>query len=382
MEETEQKLSEFAIKISHEAKLKELLRNLNSVESQLFSDAAKKFIKVLKSDSGPEFLRSYIQTSSKLVEISQAWESRIGKPGFLHILNLVSAILKLCKDNVVGEGGGGDTGRWLDKFARSLIEEKMGDLYKELNSKEAKRQNAVLSLLASVVLRNSHLAWEVAKVFDFKLSFFPKLAEVRLRVRKPDEGRRKIHSTRKAFVHFAMSFLEVGHPRLLRGVLQQKEMYSGVLRGLGNDDEETLVHVLSVLRDRVLVPESIVPPGLRSVLFGNVTLEQLISVSGRGEFVDAAELAHNVLMMVCIDPENGLMPDLNRDPNPLRGNPKRLLSLMKKLKATEVVYHKELLLAIVRGRPLFGSLYLDEFPYSIEDVASDNWYVFLISVFL
>ncbi|XP_057798932.1 uncharacterized protein LOC131014835 [Salvia miltiorrhiza] len=374
MEEKEPKLSEFAIKISHEAKLKELLRNLNSIESQLFTDAAKEFIKVLKSDAGPEFLHSYIQTSSKLVEISQAWESRNGKPGFLHILNLVSAILKLWKDNMGGERGGGDAGRWLDKFARSLIEEKMGDLYKELNSKEAKRQNAVLSLLASVVLRNSHLAWEVAKVFDFKLAVFPKLAEVRLRVKKPDEGRRKIHSTRKMFVRFAMSFLEVGHPRLLRGVLQQKEMYSGVLRGLGNDDEETLVYVLSVLRDRVLVPESIVPPGLRSVLFGNVTLEQLISVSGRGEFVDAAELAHNVLMMVCIDPENGLMPDLNRHPNPLRGNPKRLLSLMKKLKATEVVYHKELLLAIVRGRPLFGSLYLDEFPYSIEDVASDNWF--------
>ncbi|XP_047968873.1 uncharacterized protein LOC125212686 [Salvia hispanica] len=373
METKEQKFSEFAIKISHEAKLKEILRNLNSIESQLFSDAAKEFTRVLKSDVGPEFLQSYVQTSSKLVEISQAWESRQGKPGFLHILNLVSAILKLWKDNV-GGGGGSDAGRWLDKFARSLIEEKMGDLYKELNSKEAKRQNAVLYLLASIVLRNSHLAWEVAKVFDFKLAVFPKLAEVRLRVKKLDEGRRKIHSTRKAFVRFAMSFLEVGHPRLLRGILQQKEMYSGVLRGLGNDDEETLVYVLSVLRDRVLVPESIVPPGLRSVLFGNVTLEQLISVSGRSEFVHAAELAHNVLMMVCIDPENGLMPDLNRHPNPLRGNSRRLLSLMKKLKATEVVYHKELLLAIVRGRPLFGSLYLDEFPYSIEDVASDNWF--------
>lgn len=381
MEEKEQKLPEFAVKINHEAKLKELLRNLNSIESQLFSDAAKEFIKVLKSDSGPEFLRAYVQTSSKLVEISQAWEYRNGKPGFFHILNLVAAILKLWRDNVGGEGGDGGTRRWLDKFARSLIEEKMGDLYKELNSKEAKRQNAVLYLLASIVLRNSHLAWEVAKVFDFKLAAFPKLAEVRLRVKKFAEGKMKSHSTRKAFVRFAVAFLEVGNPRLLRGILQQKEMYSGVLRGLGNDDEETVVCVLSALRDRVLVPESIVPPGLRSVLFGNVMLEQLISVSGKGEFGDAAELAHNVLMMVCTDPENGLMPDLNRHPNPLRGNPKRLLSLMKKLRATEVVYHKELLLAILRGRPSFGSAYLDEFPYSIEDVASDNWYEFLISVF-
>ncbi|KAI3458963.1 hypothetical protein Pfo_015626 [Paulownia fortunei] len=369
-EKEEQILPKFTLKINHEAKLKELLRNLTSVESQLCSEASKEFIKFLKSDLGSEFLHTYFQTSSQLIEISQAWEFRKGKPGFLHILNLVAAILK---HYVVGDGGA-DIGRGLDKFAWMLIKEKIGDLYKELNSKEAKRQNAVLLLLASIVRRNSQLAWEVAKVFDFKLEGFPKLAEVRLRARKFVEGRRKSYSTRKSFVGFAMSFLEVGNPRLLRGVLQQKEMYSGVLRGLGNDDEETVVYVLSILRDRVLVPESLVPPGLRSVLFGSVTLEQLVSISGRDDYGDAAELAHNVLVMVCTNPVNGLMPDLDRQPSPLRGNMKRLLGLMKKLKATEVEYHKGLLLTIVKGRPSFGSAYLDEFPYSVEDLASDNWF--------
>ncbi|KAL8538638.1 hypothetical protein ACS0TY_000600 [Phlomoides rotata] len=375
MEDTEApKFPELPMNINHESKLKELLRNLNSVESQLFYDASKEFIKILKSDVGSEFLRAYVQTSSKLVEISQAWESRKDKPGFLHVLNLVAAVLNLWKGNVVSEGGI-DIGRWLDNFSKALVEEKMGDLYKELSSKEAKRQNAVLLLLASIVRRSSHLAWEVAKIFDFKLAVFPKLAEVRLRAKKFGDGNRKIHSTRKAFVRFAVSFLEVGNPRLLRGILQQKEMYLGVLRGLGNDDEETVVFVLSILQDRVLVQESLVPPGLRSVLFGNVTLEQLVSVSGRGEFGEAAELAHNVLIKVCTDPVNGLMPDLDRHPSPLRGNTKRLLSLMKKLKATETEYHKELLLAIVKGRPSFGSAYFQEFPYSLEDIASDNWFL-------
>ncbi|KAG8380519.1 hypothetical protein BUALT_Bualt06G0024100 [Buddleja alternifolia] len=370
----EQKLPDFTLKINHESKLKELLRNLTSIESTLYQDASKEFIKILKSDIGPEFVRVYVQTSSTLIEISQAWESRKGKPGFVQILNIVSAILKHWKNNADEDGGGFYIGRTLDKFARSLIEEKMGDFYKELNSKEAKRQNAVLLLLASIVLRNPQLAWDVAKVFDFKLTVFPKLAEVRLRAKKLVEERKKSYSTRKAFVSFAMSFLEVGNPRLLRGVLQQKEMYSGVLRGLGNDDEETVVYVLSILRDRVLVSESLVPPGLRSVLFGSVTLEQLVNISGRNDFGDAADLAHNVLVMVCTNPVNGLMPDLERQPSPLRGNPKRLLDLMKKLKATESEYHKGLLLAIVKGCPSFGSSYLDEFPYSLEDLASDNWF--------
>ncbi|XP_051120016.1 uncharacterized protein LOC127243852 [Andrographis paniculata] len=367
-----EKLSLFTLKLNHnhELKLKELLRNLTSIELQLCSDASKEFVKILKSNEGSKFLRLYVESSSKLVEISQAWEFRKGKPGFPHILNLVAAIMKHSKD--VGHGG---VGQALNEFARWVIVEKMGDLYKELNSKEAKRQNAVLFLLASIVKRNSHLAWELAKVFDFKLAVFSKLAEVRLRAKKLVEGRTKNYSTRKAFVAFAMAFLEVANPRFMRGILQKKEMYLGVLRGLENDDDETVVHVLSVLRDKVLYSESLVPTGLRSVLFGTVTLKQLVSVSGREDFGEAAELANNVLVMACTDPMNGLMPDLERVPSPLHGNRKRLLGLMKNLKATEIALHKRLLLAIVNGRPSLGSAYLDEFPYNLDDLSSNKWFV-------
>ena len=60
---------------------------------------------------------------------------------------------------------------------------------------------------------------------------------------------------RKAFAGFALLFL--------RWLLQQKEMYFGVILGLGNDDDdETFIYVLSILQDRVLVEESLVPLGL------------------------------------------------------------------------------------------------------------------------
>ena len=61
---------------------------------------------------------------------------------------------------------------------------------------------------------------------------------------------------RKAFAGFALLFL--------RWLLQQKEMYFGVIHGLGNDDDndETFIYVLSILQDRVLVEESLVPLGL------------------------------------------------------------------------------------------------------------------------
>ncbi|VFQ63467.1 unnamed protein product [Cuscuta campestris] len=356
---------DFEGKLSMEAKLKQLLRNITSVENQLCFEASKEFIKLLKSESGSEFIRLYLENSPKCIELSQTWDSQKGNPGFSYVLNLIAAVLSH------PFGRSENNMQLLDKFARWVVDEKMDDLYKELNSKDVKSQNSTLSLLSAIVRRGSWLAGKVAKVFDFSLPLFRKPAKW-----KPRKGdvNRKHPSTRKAFVEFAMSFLEVGNARLLREVLQQKDLYLGVLRGLGKDEDDTVILVLSVLRDRVLVPESLVPPGLRSVLFGTVTLEQLVNISGRDDEGEAVELAHSVLLMVCTDPLNGLMPDLERIPSPLRGNPGRLLDVMKKLRATETEYHRNLLLSIVKAKPSLGSAYLDAFPYNTEDPASPNWF--------
>ena len=71
--------------------------------------------------------------------------------------------------------------------------------------------------------------------------------------------------------------------------------------------------------------------------------------------------------MVCTDSSNGLMPDPKAS---LKGNVTRLLCVMKKLKATEIEFHRDLLLGIVYGRPAFGSAYLDDFPYTLDDPAT------------
>ncbi|KAL5548345.1 hypothetical protein UlMin_003576 [Ulmus minor] len=361
----------FEVKVNYDAKLKELLHRINSAEIKLCSDATKEFIKLLKGDSGGELLRYYVRSSCRCSELLDAWKLRRGKRGISYVFKLVSVILShpdgLYRPN---DKEGIAISSVLDTFSRLIIQEHLQDVYKELNGREVKGQNAALLLMASIVRRGSGLASEVAKNFDFKLKGFSKLAEFK---QKANEKRMK-RSSRKSFVGFAMSFLEVGKPGLLRWVLQQKEMYSGVLRGLGNDEDETIVYVLSTLKDRILVGESLVSPGLRSVLFGSATLEQLVNVSGKENGVSSAELAYSVLLLVCTNPSNGLMPDFTRRPSPLRGNPRRLLGLMKKLKATEIVYHRDLLLSIVGGRPSFGAAYMEEFPYNLEDFASPTWF--------
>lgn len=353
-------------KVTLEAKLKELLHRITSAEIKLCSDATKEFIKLLKSDDGGKLLHTYVSGSPKCSELLESLKLRQGKQGMHYVFQLISAILShrdgkhkraFSSSGDVAESASRD----LDKFARLLVDNYLSDLYKELNSKEVKRQKAALSLAASIVRRGQSLAYEVSKSFDFKLAGFTALAN-------RSEG-----LLRKSFVGFAMSFLEVGKPGLLRWILQQREMYSGVLCRLKYDDDETVVFVLSTLRDRVLVEESLVQPGLRSVLFGSETLRQLVCVCEREG--DAAKIAFEVLVLVCTDSSNGLMPDLKRRPNPLKGNHKRILDLLNKLRPTEVQYHRDLLLAVVNAKPSFGVSYLNKFPYNIEDYKALSWLV-------
>ncbi|ESQ54570.1 hypothetical protein EUTSA_v10024185mg [Eutrema salsugineum] len=209
------------------------------------------------------------------------------------------------------------------------------------------------------------MASQLAEVFDFK--GFAKLGEYK--TRGADKVRK--HSPRRAFVGFAISFLEVGNPGLLISILQKREMYSPVLQGLGEDNEDTVASVLSTLNDKILVKESLIPPWLRSVLFGPRTLKQLVNISAREDGGIVNELAHDVLLKVCTDPCNGLMPDAKRN---LKGNIDRLQQLMKMLSATEIGYHRDLLLAMVRGRPSLSSAFLEEFPYNVDDFASPSWF--------
>ena len=247
------------------------------------------------------------------------------------------------------EGKSSDIGRALDQFCRLLIEKKLLDIYKALSNTK-RLQNAALSLLASIVRRGPGMASEMARTFDFH--GFPKQAP------------------RRAFVEFAISFLQVGKPSLLKSILEKKQLYSQLLQGLEEDDDDTLASVLSTLKDKILVQESSLSPRLMSALFGPKTLEQLVIISEREDGGIVNELAYDVLVKVCTDPSNGLMPDAYR-----KGNIKRLLALMKSLKATETGYPRDLLLAIIRGRPSLASAFFDEFPYNVEDFTSPYWLV-------
>ncbi|CAA0330833.1 unnamed protein product [Arabidopsis thaliana] len=331
-----------AFRPSLEAKLRQLLHNICLHEFKLCSDTAKDFVKLLKGETGSDLLRLYFQSSPNFTELLEAWNLHHGKQGLSYIFSLIQTILSH------PEGKSSDIGRALDQFCRLLIEKKLLDIYKALSNTK-RLQNAALSLLASIVRRGPGMASEMARTFDFH--GFPKQAP------------------RRAFVEFAISFLQVGKPSLLKSILEKKQLYSQLLQGLEEDDDDTLASVLSTLKDKILVQESSLSPRLMSALFGPKTLEQLVIISEREDGGIVNELAYDVLVKVCTDPSNGLMPDAYR-----KGNIKRLLALMKSLKATETGYPRDLLLAIIRGRPSLASAFFDEFPYNVEDFTSPYWF--------
>lgn len=111
-------------------------------------------------------------------------------------------------------------------------------MQKKLNSNEAKTKGPHL-LMALIVQSQSRMASKVAKKFDSKSKAFSKLTEYKY--------------NQDTFIEEGTCWLcnvifEVGQPWLLKWVLQHKEIYSGVLHGLGNDDDdENFIYVLSTL---------------------------------------------------------------------------------------------------------------------------------------
>ncbi|CAN6468946.1 unnamed protein product [Victoria cruziana] len=396
------KPQDYLVPVIHEDKLKEVLRNLCFEEPKIVIDASKEFVRLLRGASGEEFLRHYVQASPSCQELWDAWKLQRERSALTRIWLLIATILEHPggKETLVESAGsrGGEITigpavksrhaikKKLDKFARIIVEDKMDDVYAAFSSKETSRKKAALSLMAAVVRRGPGFAHEVVKKFDFSMKAFVELAETRPRkmATKAKNGEtKKKSSSRPAFIEFAMAFLQASDPRALRWVLQKREIYARVLHSLSRDDEKTISFVLYTLQNKVLSAESLVPPSLQSVLFGDATLEQLSDISGNPDAGDAALAAYRTLMIVCTDPSHGLMPESSdnltkpgrlADRSTLKGNPGRLLRLMLKLRPLEVAYHKDLLLAIIGGRPSIAASYMESFPYNLEPRPSPHWF--------
>uniref|UniRef100_A0A7I4D817 URB1 N-terminal domain-containing protein n=1 Tax=Physcomitrium patens TaxID=3218 RepID=A0A7I4D817_PHYPA len=381
-----------------------LAAGLASRQSDELMHALHEFLKVLAVPKrGGKVLRQYVLASPKCVELLSAWELGSGAPTAVPLMLLLSEIFRHPQ-------GKGRTNRVddrkvrgnsvealqkakalavvqsrLDKLARTFGRSKIKDMYSHLSSKQRSRQKAVLRLLSSIVLRGKLLAVDVATNFDFTLEALKKLAQHPFKASANTKTQGLLHqSTRYYFIEFALSFLVVGDPGLLRWILQKRPLYAGLLHGLAKDEEATIIQVLHVFQEKVMAPASLVPAGLQSVLFGDVALEQLARIAGDELFRESADVAYETLMALCTDPSHGLCPEyaspwesVNFKSGAHGGNQGRLLRLLLRLRVTEAFRHRELLLTTARLRPRLAAAYLDAVPYSLEPRPSPTWFTIM-----
>lgn len=347
--------------------------------------------KAVTGKDGENVLVSYVLASPQCVELMNIWQAGSGSATAVPLMQLLYHMFRHTLGKVDGYVVNRDSDSQrrfmivnlrLDKLARSIVRNRMKDIYSHLSSSQRSRQNAGLLLLSAMVLRGRTLGTEIATTFDFTLEALKKLARSS-KNQKSDFQHDMMFKrpTRYALVEFAMSFLEVGDPGLLRWILQKRPLYAGVLHGISKDPETMMVKVLVLLQEKVMDPQFMVPRGLQSVLFGDATLEQLARISADKTLELANEFAHDILLELCTDPSHGLCPESTEvweaqpgQTGAFGGGQARLLRLMNRLKVTEVDKHRDLLLATGRARPKFAAAYLASIPLSLEPRVSRVWW--------
>ncbi|CAM6039848.1 unnamed protein product [Sphagnum compactum] len=379
-----------------------LAAGLASRSSGELEQALHQFLTLLATPKGSKLLLQYVLASPQCVELVSAWEAGAGATTTAVPLMLVlSQLLR----HPIGKGQWtGGSGRdlvpkkckglmvvqaRLDKLARSIVRTRMKDIYSHLSSSQRSRQKAALRLMASIVLRGRLLAVEVATTFDFTLQALRKIGKAsRAPLKKGLSQGLLSQTTRSYFIEFALSFLVVGDPGLLRWVLQKRPLYASVLHGLASDDESTIIEVLYVLQQKVLSDAALVPAGLQSALFGDVALEQLAQIVADDQLGDSKEIAYGMLMSLCTNPAHGLCPESASAWGPppgaktgaFGGGQGRLLRFMRRLQAIKVVQHREILLATARATPRLAAAYLDSVPFSVEPQPAPVWFVAMVIV--
>jgi nucleolar pre-ribosomal-associated protein 1 len=260
---------------------------------------------------------------------------------------------------------------------------------------------------------------------------------------------------RDVFVRFALAFFaHRGDPALIRSALGVKALFGNVLRKLAADPPALAREALAVLRDVVMSPSGGVPARLRAALMSDAALEQLAAISGtragggderraneeeeaattdreegrrkrkrRGSGdappfggerggddddapresaaaepsaddarADAANLAHDALTRLCLDPAHGLCPAsaLGRWTLERRGGSAvrsarvegggsggrklaALTRLLRALRPTESRRHADLLLAACSARPRVAAAYIPRATHSLDPRASVPW---------
>ncbi|GIL58549.1 hypothetical protein Vafri_13494, partial [Volvox africanus] len=316
----------------------------------------------------------------------------------------------------------------VDTAQQLLITQTLGrrlkSIYHLLGSDQQLLSNSALQLLAAVAAHSGVAARDLAAAFDWSL---PALARIsRPTKERPaseagatQQKRRQkairdvvawdkpnvLHRPRRAmFVRFCRALLDNADHATLARLLPLRALTGPLLHHVAADPPGHVLETLLLLSRRVLVPvrhdgsnraaaaaAAALPPRLRAEPFGDSALAQLAEVaassdepaatpaaSHRDAVATAAEAALEVLVMLCTDPENGLVTDR---PNgngascaPQHGpGVKRVLRMLSRLRPMDHVRHARLLNEVANRCPWLAAEFASSLPYDLQPAPTSRW---------
>ena len=332
--------------------------------------------------------QAYLTRSPDFADVLMIWDgfhANHAQKVCAPLLATCACMLRVARD-VEADGTAATTRERLalDSLARAIMTRRMRHIYSHLGSGIRVRVNAALMVLAAIAGRGKRSAAELFRTFDFSLAALPKIAS------PPREGaskdgvalkRRKepkdvlAGSTRRAFCEFVLAFFSVKDRSLLRPLLAQRVLFGNVARFSAGDEVEMQYKILRVLSDDVLSKESGVPSRLRAALFGDVSLEQLATISGQSDDAEqlpgrVAIMATNLLVSLFTDPAHGLVSEKSGVASKKCAT---IVRLLHKLRPIENDAHHRILLIACETHPLLATLYLPGAKFTLEPRLSSHW---------
>ena len=181
------------------------------------------------------------------------------------------------------------------EMCRRMLRTKMKVLYRLLSAVDNRVVHSPLRFLVAVVsFAGIALVRELSLKFNFQFQAFARLAfRAHSASSSSSDGHRlAAHTTRLLFIELALSFLELNDAELTRSILSQQGFVSSILKGLPQDDADTIIHVVAVLL-RCVVQHDGVPLSAKSAFFNSYVMEQLIRLYDVGDLV--ADRVHELL---------------------------------------------------------------------------------------
>ncbi|KAK4046329.1 hypothetical protein OIV83_006159 [Microbotryomycetes sp. JL201] len=210
------------------------------------------------------------------------------------------------------------------------------------------------------------------------LSLSPKTTSRLFKTRLKDQNRDPLQKPdiRTLLVGLVLGFLSASDPKLKSMVIEHRGLLSGMVKGLHEDSQIVINHVLTVLWRDLLDDRSVALETRRSTVDESlinelVKLYNVVSTDSASSDQATRTSAHRFLLVV--SDWLAAQIDTTKASGAYNGAARALSTVLKSLKVTEDALQRDLALRILEQVPSLTGTFWSKFPSSLDPRLSSRW---------